>query len=459
MYSDSNARQRSNACQADAAVASQAQFATSAELAMPRFQMEMIMDFTHLPGDTSWPYPPPKGPGALENGTGGYVSNRWADWTVLPAINVVNDALNTGDLIPGRRYLDAIVKYHLYQGMINGTGTRGAGLIVDNSCARPADCLSCLIDTSGGSDDGFVQSHANAVVQAWVYHGMTQVGKLARWIGDTSVAAMLDSRRAALKAAFNRQFVSASGAVCDGLCAEVNHTSIHASFYALAFGLIDTDHQGGTFEYIKQRIASSSVGFPGGAYPIGFLLTALYNVESDRGHAAYEVLTSAKKHSWVAMMRDHAATTTMECWSPDELPNLSFSHIWSASPAFVIPWLLAGVQPLTPGWRTMEIKPQPGPLETMSLTMPTVRGPVGVNVTQRFEPSSATVLASFQLAVRIPGNVHAVLVVPRKLHSLTANARCVVVDGRIQKGTIVDAAGEHVSIVVTAGAHTVTWCP
>jgi hypothetical protein len=39
MYSDSNARQRSDACQADATTASQAQFATTAELAMPRYQM------------------------------------------------------------------------------------------------------------------------------------------------------------------------------------------------------------------------------------------------------------------------------------------------------------------------------------------------------------------------------------------------------------------------------------
>ena len=51
-----------------------------------------------------------------------------------------------------------------------------------------------------------------------------------------------------------------------------------------------------------------------------------------------QVMTSAKKHGWLAMMRDYNATTTMECWSPDELPNLSFSHIWSASPTFVIPW-------------------------------------------------------------------------------------------------------------------------
>ena len=81
MYSDSNARQRSDACQADATTASQAQFAATAELAMPRYQMQMIMDFTHTPD---------KGAGPNPAGSGGYVSPTWADWTVLPAINVVN---------------------------------------------------------------------------------------------------------------------------------------------------------------------------------------------------------------------------------------------------------------------------------------------------------------------------------------------------------------------------------
>ena len=110
MYSDSNARQRSDACQADATTASQAQFAASAELAMPRYQMQMIMDFTHIPDRNTLPNP---------SGTGGFVSPTWADWTVLPAINVVNDALFTGDLSLGHRYFTDLVKYHLYQDMID----------------------------------------------------------------------------------------------------------------------------------------------------------------------------------------------------------------------------------------------------------------------------------------------------------------------------------------------------
>ena len=139
------------------ATASQAQFAATAELAMPRYQMQMIMDFTRSPDKGAGPNPP---------GSGGYVSSTWADWTVLPAINVVNDALFTGDLRLAHQYFDPIVEWHLYKHMINSSGTLAAGLVVDNGCeGSPGTCLSALIDTSGGSDDDFRQSHVNSVVQ------------------------------------------------------------------------------------------------------------------------------------------------------------------------------------------------------------------------------------------------------------------------------------------------------
>lgn len=146
------------------------------------------------------------------------------------------------------------------------------------------------------------------MVQAWVYYGTREVAKLARWIGRLDAAAELEVKAAAMKAAFNRLMISESGAVCDGLCAEVNHTSLHASFYTLAFGIVDDTHQQGVFDYLKHRIESSPVGYPGGSYPIQFLLLALYGVESDHGRLAFEVLTSEKKHGWIAMMRDHNAT-------------------------------------------------------------------------------------------------------------------------------------------------------
>jgi hypothetical protein len=350
--------------------------------------------------------------------------------------------------------------------MLNRSGP-AAGLIVDNTCGgHPGSCLSCLIDTSGGSDDGFVQSHVNAVVQAWVYHGMDQVARLARWIGKDAEAEALEAQMAAMKAAFNAQMVGTAGAACDGLCVEVNHTSMHSTFYALAFGIVDEAHTPGAFEFLKSRLAKSPVGFPGGSYPIQFFLRALYNVEADKGNLAFDVLTSTKKHGWLAMMRDHNATTTMECWSPDELPNLSFSHIWSASPSFVIPFLLAGVTPLAPGWAGVSVKPQPGPLAWLNMTIPTIKGPVNTRVTQSFAAGGG--LAHFRLRAAVPGNVEAVLHVPRPRGGSALRPGCVVLDGleqEVRGGNatavahgVVYVQGAYVAVKVAGGVHTLEWC-
>ena len=153
------------------------------------------------------------------------------------------------------------------------------------------------------------------------------------------------------------------------------------------------------------------------------------------------------------MMKDHNATTTMECWSPDELPNLSFSHIWSASPAFVIPWYLAGVRPTAPGFSTLDIKPQPGPLTRFAMVMPTVKGPVHSNVTQAFDEVTGE-LSQFGLTATIPGNVAARLHAPNPPKS----SMRLRLNGQPIEGSA-SSRGSHVFVEVSSGTHTLSWCP
>ena len=115
---------------------------------------------------------------------------------------------------------------------------------------------------------------------------------------------------------------------------------------------------------------------PCGTMVSQFVLQALYTGKpSDHGAAALEVLTSEAKNSWLHMMKQ-GATATMEMWTPDEKPNLTWSHVWSASPGFIIPWFLFGIQPLEPGWTKMAIKPAPGALKHGEFRLPTVNGVV-----------------------------------------------------------------------------------
>mmetsp|Transcript_16065 Transcript_16065/g.34898 ORF Transcript_16065/g.34898 Transcript_16065/m.34898 type:complete len:416 (+) Transcript_16065:205-1452(+) len=412
------------------------------ELSLQRYMAQQIMDFARV---SPWPFPRP--PHGTPNGTGGYISPTWADWTVLPALNVVNDARYSGDLTVSSAYLQDIVDFHLYLDKIDDD----TGLVEDTDCnmSQPQRCLSALIDTSGGSDDGFVPSPVNAVVNAWVYHGMVEVAQLARWLGAWDTVSRLDTIAAKLKSSFNSLLVSGTGAVCDGLCNVISHTSVHSSFYALAFGLVEPKMANATWRYVKHRVDTDPNGLPCGSYPVQFLLRALYSVESDAGRAALSVLTSTARHSWLAMMLAHNATTTMECWDPEELPNLTFSHIWSASPAFIIPSLLAGITPCSPGFETVCIKPQPGSLTFLNVTVPTVRGPVSVSLTQSFGDDDNN-LVHFRVSVVVPGNTQALLHAPR------SERDCMYLDGNTVPP--VEAGQTHAVLRVHAGLHTVEWC-
>jgi hypothetical protein len=68
---------------------------------------------------------------------------------------------------------------------------------------------------------------------------------------------------------------------------------------------------------------------PCGTYMSQFVMQALYlGNPSDHGVTALALLTSTATNSWRHMIKQ-GATTTMEMWTRDEKPNLTWSHVWS----------------------------------------------------------------------------------------------------------------------------------
>ena len=192
------------------------------------------------------------------------------------------------------------------------------------------------------------------------------------------------TKQAAMNA---KQWNSTAGAFCDGICTATPHMAFHSTFYTVAFGASSDGNLNRAWEYIKSRInppynasgrentptgtagdaardeagdaratwAAGDVrtagdaeggaqqaltanwppppppgahdGMPCGVYPAQFVLTALYQNLADKGAAALAVLTSDAKNTWVSMLKK-GATMTMEMWSQDEKPNLTWSHPW-----------------------------------------------------------------------------------------------------------------------------------
>jgi hypothetical protein len=57
-------------------------------------------------------------------------------------------------------------------------------------------------------------------------------------------------------------------------------------------------------------------------------------------------------------------------------PNLDWNHAWGAVPANAISRGLWGIQPLTPGFGLVSVRPQMGTLDSCSLTVPTIKGQI-----------------------------------------------------------------------------------
>jgi hypothetical protein len=129
---------------------------------------------------------------------------------------------------------------------------------------------------------------------------------------------------------------------------------------------------------------------------------------------------------------------TTEAWDTRYKPNQDWNHAWGAAPANIIVRKLMGVEPLTPAFETVQIKPQPDTLRQASLQVATLRGPIAVSFDNQPD--------RFRLRVTLPGNTNGVIYLPRK----TAKSRV----RRYGKPIKATAEGDFWKIdVVGAGAH------
>ena len=225
----------------------------------------------------------------------------------------------------------------------------------------------------GGEDDGFVYTDFNAVVNAWYYHALTLMERIARQLGrDGDRALFADAAKRAYDAFNSLLYDPGRGCYKDG--PDTGHASLHTNMFALLFGLVNAERRDGVIAFIRSRGMACSV------YGAQFLLDALY--EAGEGAYAYELLTSTGLRSWYNMIRC-GSTITLEAWDDSFKPNQDWNHIWGAAPGNLIPFRLMGIQPLEPGFAAVRVCPQPGPLKKAVMRIKTVRGPITVRIRQK----------------------------------------------------------------------------
>jgi alpha-L-rhamnosidase len=107
---------------------------------------------------------------------------------------------------------------------------------------------------------------------------------------------------------------------------------------------------------------------------------------------------------WGLMLPENTPYYSGGCWEyvaqtglPGLGPGTSLAHGWSAGATPALSMYVLGGRPLTPGYKTFLVEPQPGDLSWASGRMPTPEGPVTIDWT-----AHAHGAAGFTLNVKVP---------------------------------------------------------
>ena len=270
-----------------------------------------------------------------------------------------------------------------------------------------------------------VNNNYNTVVNAWNFKAMDYMSKIAEMLGKGPDRDAYLTRMTGAKNAINKYLYDpVKGAYRDGMLSTANlqtgtgkidHYAIHSSFWPLAFGITPDSNKTAVVNYLKSR------GMACGPYGARWLIEGLYLSGDDV--TPLQLMTAKGTNSWYHMQFVLGATCVTEAWDPAEKPNMSFAHPWATAPTNLIPRYLMGITALLPGFKKISVRPQPGAVHTASITIPTIRGKVSVDITNE---------TNFILKIFLPVTTSAKVYVPKK----GATGSLVYVDGVGKSGAI-----------------------
>ena len=225
-----------------------------------------------------------------------------------------------------------------------------------------------IVDWPVGERDGFVFKPVNTVVNAFHLRALAAMAELARALHRDDEAAAYEARAKSTRAAFQEKlFDPARGLYRDG--EGTDHASLHANLFPLAFGLVPEASRPAVAQWLGGRGMACSV------YAAQYLMEGLF--ENGAATTALALMTAGNDRSWRHMV-ESGTTITWEAWDQHYKPNQDWNHAWGAAPANLLPRYVLGAQPISPGWKTILLRPQPGALSSATGKIPTPAGPVEI---------------------------------------------------------------------------------
>ena len=250
-----------------------------------------------------------------------------------------------------------------------------------------------IVDWPQKERDGFVFTEINTVVNAFHIEAMQQMAEMARAIGKSADADAFEARVKLAKKSFQEKLLDdEAGLYRDGI--ETDHSSVHANFFPLAFGLVPEDKLPGVIKWLETKEMQCSV------YAAQYFMESLFNNGSDK--KAIKLILADGDRSWKHMVNS-GTTISWEAWGMKYKPNQDWNHAWGAAPANLLPRFVLGAQPETAGWKTATIRPCPGGLKHARGKVPTPHGPIEIDWNNT---------DAFKLTLNLPDGMSAKLDLP-----------------------------------------------
>jgi alpha-L-rhamnosidase len=273
---------------------------------------------------------------------------------------------------------------------------------------------------------------------AYYAHFADIAADVARVLGRPADAARYEELFENIRADFNAKFLREDGVYRNVPTDPFTHT---AQVLPLAFGLAPEHLR----DELAARLADDIVGNRGGNAYVGILgARYILPVLTEAGYhdVAYTVATQMDYPSWGYWIDVLGWTSLGEYW---EETSRSRNHHFFGS---IVQWFyedLAGIQPLEPGYRTIEFRPEiPAGLNRTAASYDSVRGTIAT----RWHTTSS----GLRLRVTVPANATGVVYVPasrRRDVTVTAGRR----GGATRSVRLIGVEGDRVVYEVRSGRY------
>ena len=221
-----------------------------------------------------------------------------------------------------------------------------------------------------------------AIENAWVYYAFCAAEEMAEILGRTEDIAFINSRKSSIANGYESLWTE------DGFKSkDVRKPDDRANALAVLSGLAQKEQ----YDTITNVLTTTKNSSP---YMEYYVLEALCEM------GEYEAANSRMKERYSGMMGEDYSTL----WEFWDSWRGTKNHAWSGGPLVIMSKHFAGITPLKAGYEKVEIKPQYTLSDSMSCTVPSVKG----LITLDYEKTSE----DYVINLTLPQGMKAVLYAP-----------------------------------------------